>query len=137
MSIYQQLNRPVEPEDVTVPVTRGGASQAPRARPADRESARNWSSMRKAKPVDYLLPIGSAWLDTLPKGIRPLALVTQYPRIANILALEWREPTACRSYFDSLLVDHRGNRQGFPGDVDGDLRRLRHYYSSLHLSLDE
>ena len=75
-----------------------------------------------------MLPTSIGWLKTLPRYVRPMALVTQYPRIANSIALEWNRPAACRAYFVDLLVDRRGNRQGFPGDVHGDLTTLRDYY---------
>jgi len=129
MSIYQRPKRPIDPNDVTGPVTRGGRS-AP-------QSGQNWASVRKAKPVDYMLSKSFDWYERLPKAVRPLALITKYPRIANLLAHEWSTPAACRAYFDDLLVDRRGNRQGFPADVDRDLRRLRDHYLNLHLTLDE
>jgi hypothetical protein len=53
------------------------------------------------------------WLRSLPE--RPIALANQHPRIADVLALGWSKPAACRRYFNDLLLDHhRGNRRGFP-----------------------
>jgi hypothetical protein len=67
--------------------------------------------------------------------VRPLALVNKYPRIANMLALDWNRSPACRGYFVDLLANGRGHRQGFPANVDRDLRRLCDYYHTLHPTL--
>jgi hypothetical protein len=73
------------------------------------------------------------WLRSLPEQVRPIALANQYPRIANLLALDWSKPAACRRYFDELLIDHRrGDRRGFPFDVHRELEKLRDYYDSQH-----
>ena len=102
------------------------------------DPARDWSHMRKAKPVNYMLPASMKWLASLPKEVRPWALVRQFPRIANLLALEWSRPEACAAYFDNLLVNHRrGKRQGFPADVHRELRALRDNYHRQHLKLAE
>jgi hypothetical protein len=37
-----------------------------------------------------------------------------------------------RRYLDDLLVDKRGNRQGFPLDILRELFALRAYYDQLH-----
>jgi len=132
MSIYRTRNRRPDQSDMTEPVTGSGTPAPARTPPSD-----HWASVRKAKPVDYMLPKSVNWLEGLPQAVRPLAVVTKYARIANMLALEWSKPAACRAYFDDLLIDCRGNRQGFPADVDRDLRRLRDYYHSLHLTLDK
>jgi hypothetical protein len=132
MSIYRSRDRRPNQSDVTEPVTR---SRTPA--PAGTPPGKDWASVRKAKPVDYLLPRSIEWLERLPQAVRPMALAAKYPRIANTLALDWSRPAACRAYFDDLLIDRRGNRQGFPADVDRDLRRLRDHYHSLHLTLDE
>ena len=137
MSIYKL--RPKRPIDaaVTQPVARGGMPKPGCLRPAGQDSAQDWSRLRKATPVNYLLPMSFAWLRSLPKDVRPMALVTQFPRIANLLALQWSKPPDCCAYFDDLLVDHRGSRKGFPADVNRDLQTLRDYYCALRLTLVE
>ena len=84
--------------------------------------------LRKADPVNYLLPTSLKWLKSLPEDARPVALATRYARIVNILAQQWNDPPACGAYFDSLLVDRRGNRQGFPPAVQADIRTLLEYF---------
>jgi len=56
----------------------------------------------------------------------------RFPRIANQLAAVWSDKPAARSYLDGLLVDDRGNREGFPPDVLRELLSLRLYYENLH-----
>ncbi len=135
MSIYQtRRKRQINDHDVTWPVTGGGTLKPACLPPA---GPVHWYLLRKARPVNYMLPMSIGWLRSLPREVRPIALATQYPRIANLLALEWSKPAACRAYFIALLVDHRGKRKGFPPDVHRDLLRLRDYYCGLDLTLDE
>lgn len=127
MSIYKPaFERVVSENDVTHTVRpsaapKGISSPAPQAAP---ELVR----LRKTQPVNHLLPITMRWLRGLPQDIRPTALIQRYPRIANLVALDWKKPAACRRYLNELLFDHRrGNRQGFPLDVHRELEALQDY----------
>lgn len=95
------------------------------------------SRLRKAKPVNYLLPMSRDWLASLPSDVRPNALARHFPRIANLVALQWNYPTALRPYFEDLLTDHRGTRKGFPVEVHRDLLALRNFYYNMHLTLQD
>ena len=75
------------------------------------------------------------WLASLPPKVRPLALATKYPRVANRIAKEWREASTCRRNFDDLVYDKRGTRRGFPPDVYVELLALRDYYYGYDLEL--
>lgn len=88
----------------------------------------NWSSHRKPPPVEYLLPDTEEWIDLLPPAMFPGALATHYPRIVNLIAMLWKNRIGCPLYFDELLIDRRGGRQGFPQAVKLDLLRLRDYW---------
>ena len=88
----------------------------------------DWSSKRKTAPLNILLPFTMLWARELPPRIRPLALMVRFPRIANLLAANWKEPTAFHSYMRGLLVDRRGGRQGFPPNIKHELGRLRACY---------
>jgi hypothetical protein len=136
-SIYTaRFDRPFHDEGVTRSV-RYIEPGKPSPLPAvAQDSTLDWSMLRKVRPVNYMLPMSMAWLSTLPKHVRPMALVTQYPRIANAIALEWDRPVACRAYFADLLVDHRGARKGFPADVYRDLTTLRDHYYDQGLRLE-
>ena len=72
-----------------------------------------------------LQPRAFKFLAALPPGLRPLKTGEKYPRIVNQLALLNGEPAGFDIYLDELLIDSRGNRQGFPQDVADELYRLR------------
>ena len=130
MSIYKPaFERAISDNDVTHTVR---PSSAPKPRsPSENAVATEFVHLRKAKPIDHLLPMCTKWLMSLPEHVRPIALANQYPRIANLLALDWNKPAACRRDLDDLLIDHRrGNRRGFPLDVHRELEALRDYYES-------
>ena len=85
-----------------------------------------------ANPV--LLDATVAWMAELPYAVRPNELAQRYPRIANSIAELWRRVARCEEYLDSLLVDQRGDRKGFPPVVGMELTALRAYYAELHPS---
>jgi hypothetical protein len=65
------------------------------------------------------------YLRSLPGLKYPQALVDTFPRIANtIVSLRTNKPQL-RAYFDSLLNDTRGGRQGFPFSVLMNIQDLR------------
>jgi len=90
--------------------------------------AQNLTHLRKARPVDYMLPATVKWFEALPPPLRPVALAAQYARIANLLAQQWNDDKACRAYFDELLTGRRGKRRGFPAHVRRELWELREHY---------
>jgi len=75
-----------------------------------------------------------AWMASLPYAARPNELARRFPRIANSIAELWRRVARCEEYLDSLLVDQRGARRGFPPAVAHELGALRAYYAELHPS---
>lgn len=77
------------------------------------------------------------WLLDLPALARPLKLSRQYPRIVNRLALLWSSERQCRRYLDSLVMDERGGRQGFPLELVIELGNLLSYYDELHPARSE
>lgn len=92
--------------------------------------------LRKAQPLETLLPRTKAWITALPEDAQPHNLVKRYARIANAFASTWDDPDGCRKYFDDLLMGKRGGRKGFPPEVLDDLLRLRRLYSELHPTTD-
>ncbi len=81
-------------------------------------------------PLEQLLPATEKWLGHLPPDVFPRALVTHFPRIINLIALQWDNYNSCQAYFQELLVDRRPERQGFPAAVVCELEKLRdHWYS--------
>jgi hypothetical protein len=92
------------------------------------------SAQRRAQqPANELNSETREWLQTLPVEVQPQGLATEYGRIVNTLRLCWGRPQACLDYFDDLLIDRRGNRQGFPGDIAMEIALLKDYYqTSVH-----
>jgi hypothetical protein len=70
------------------------------------------------------------WLGSLPAGLRPKSLPLAYPRIANSLRDCWDKPKACLAYFEDLLIDGRGDRMGFPGEIALEIAALKDFYET-------
>lgn len=87
---------------------------------------------RRQSPVGEPLPITFRWIAKLPRSVQPLALLRQYPRIANMMAGTWPDPPSYRAYLHDLLTDRRGSRKGFPPEIVQELLALRVHYEDLH-----
>lgn len=92
----------------------------------------DWAAQRKAQPADFILPATRAWLDTLPADIFPAALIARYPRIVNMIALQWGDKLGCPALLDDLLGDRRGGRAGFPAPAQRDLQNLQEFWYNGH-----
>ena len=79
-----------------------------------------------------LLDTTTLWMAELPQAVRPVNLARKFPRIANSIAELWRRVARCEEYLDTLVVDLRGDRTGFPPDVAQELTALRNYFAELH-----
>jgi hypothetical protein len=53
----------------------------------------DWSRRRKAAPLNTLLPSTWLWAKGLPPQVRPVALMGALPRVATLLAANWKDPT--------------------------------------------
>lgn len=93
--------------------------------------AARWGHLRKAVPVERLLPETVRWAARLPEPVRPYALMREYPRVANRLAAAAASPATLAGCLTDLLIDRRGGRRGFPEPVAQDLLRLREYLDRL------
>lgn len=104
------------------------------ARPGEPKQSDDRMSMFHRVPEEnnVLLNTTLTWMAGLPKDVRPMMLSRRFPRIANSIAESWRRVARCEEYFDTLVVDSRGNRKGFPPEVARELIRLRGFYSTLH-----
>lgn len=67
------------------------------------------------------------WLKSLPENVRPTNCAEHYPRVLNKIAALWSLNERCIDYLNDLVIDVRGDRQGFSYGVLGELRRLRTY----------
>jgi hypothetical protein len=129
-------NRPAAPNVLRKGIVR--ASEAVSANlptPSVPDSPQAALRRQNTTTVNRLLSSTIDWLADLPPNVRPLALATKYPRLANRIAQEWGEPSACRKDFDALVYDTRGTRRGFPPDVYVELLSLRDYYYGYDLTL--
>ena len=90
--------------------------------------------MRAARPDEPLLHVTRVWLASLPPHVCPIELAREFPRIANRLRYLWKQVARCEEYLDSLLVDRRGTRKGFPEKITQELEALRQYHTSLYPS---
>jgi hypothetical protein len=86
-----------------------------------------WASRRREpKPSDRALT-GAAidWMMTLPPALRPQSTASRYPRVVNSIAVAWAVPADRAAVVQHYLVDSRGDRRGFPADVQRELEALR------------
>ena len=85
-----------------------------------------WGALqRRARPHNAALTTTLVWANRLPDSVKPTALLRHFPRIANHIAASWRDPAVLNRYLQSLLLDERGNRRGFPSEVQEELVQLR------------
>jgi len=83
-----------------------------------------------SKPASIGLP-AVRWLADLPEQVRPGQTAARFPHIANMLCTRWTTPVACRAYFEELVLDSRGDRQGFPPEIARELAALKDFYESV------
>ena len=100
------------------------------------EGKPHWTIHRAHEKIEDRILSSSAlaWLASLPGSLYPRHLVERYPRVCNCMAALWQEPKLMISYFEDLLVDHRGTRQGFPSTIASEIARLKEHFH-LHLTL--
>ncbi len=119
---------------------------AARTGPASRRSAAAGGASDGRRPVDVgsreglqalarlpawarqLHPQAQLVLASLPASIRPARGCAQYPHAVEKLLLNWASPSDFRRILDSMMIDTRGGRQGFPFDVVTEFSELREYY---------
>ena len=94
--------------------------------------ARARAAQRAPQNDTVLLDATSLWIAGLPVEARPIALARGFPRIANTIAERWRRVARCEEFLDSLVIDARGDRKGFPPEIALELTALRSYYAELH-----
>src|SRR5215471_4403630 len=94
----------------------------------------DYSKTRHAQSKDdlELNPAGQALLASIEEATRPTKLAAAFPRIVNRMASLWRSPRQMDLYFEDLLTDTRGGRQGFPLGILMELTALKDYYLTLY-----
>jgi hypothetical protein len=132
MSIYRTIDRCPRSDVHASEVEHRRLALVPPAKASQirPEQLDGYQHLRKATPANRAFPRTLVWVETLPRDIRPTALLRRYPRIANLVATVWGDPKYLHTYLESLLTDQRGNRRGFPPDVLADLVSLQRYYET-------
>ncbi len=93
-------------------------------------SAGQWTARRAPdRPEDGVLNADAQnWIAALPTAVKPVLLAERYSRICNRLAERWQHPELVIPYFDDLLMDGRGGRQGFPMMIAIEIASLKEYF---------
>lgn len=84
-----------------------------------------------AEPPQYLSEedrMVHEWVAGLPSQLVPHGMIESYPRIAYRIAKYWSDPYKMQQYFNDLVFDNRGGRQGFPGVVAKEILALHQFY---------
>src|SRR6266478_6311611 len=83
----------------------------------------DWQALRRAINVkeSLLRERTFKWLATLPAHVRPMVTARQYARIVNRIGDLWSHCEFTRLHFQSLLIDRRPGREGFPSVVRHEL----------------
>src|SRR5215467_15159757 len=123
-NLYPSLTEDIQGE--VHPRTRKTSSRQSRPQQAG-EPPGTYEHLRKGAPANSAFPRTLKWADELPPRVKPVALMRQFPRIANLIAAAWDDLVQFEMYMDSLLTDKRGGRNGFPTDVIAELGALDIY----------
>lgn len=84
-------------------------------------------------PEDKVLNLETEGLiSSLPEEIRPVQLPEQFPRICNRIAELWAEPELAIPFFDDLLIDNRGGRNGFPLMIIMEISKLKEHFVATY-----
>jgi hypothetical protein len=98
-----------------------------RPNPPAPDAGRIWRQVRS--PYDDQLLIATVgWMRKLPRAIRPLETARRFPRILNRFAHNWDAPRMLDAFFEELLHDKRGTREGFPPAIYVEILHLRDYH---------
>jgi hypothetical protein len=119
---------PLEFERVTIEslqAAQRGESKGPEGR-----TEREYSASRAAESSaeTCLSEQAESWLLALPEAVRPSSLAASHPRVVNRMCQLWRRPTEMDRYFEDLLTDRRGGRQGFPFNIASEIASLSEHY---------
>jgi hypothetical protein len=89
--------------------------------------AEPWGQLRRSAPANEPLRRTLIWFGDLPPEVQPFVLLRRYARVANLVAATWHDANLFRTYIETLLVDRRGGRRGFPPNVRRELLALQKY----------
>lgn len=128
--IPNTLDAPTNPDFVEVSPRIGHELQSS---PLEPGFGRARSSQTRHSPRWVLEPRAIRLLDTLPAEMRLSALRRSFPHVVNRIASSWNTPREMQKTFQSLLIDERGGRDGFPSECVAEISELADYYFSVVL----
>jgi uncharacterized protein len=73
----------------------------------------------------------SKLLGTQAEKLYPMQLADAHPRIIERIVALWQQGPALEAYLDDLLIDHRGDRQGFPPEIILEILALKNHVLGL------
>ncbi len=73
----------------------------------------------------FLMPSTRNWLETLPKGVRPIHLQRLFPRICNGIQRRWKSAPDVNAYLAEKEMSDRPDRLGFPPLIKEELLAIR------------
>jgi hypothetical protein len=128
---------PLEEADIpytveSVPVPRSDTNQSTQKNSQPTTDQKLYEQLRKA-PTSADLELtedAKQFIASLDLSVRPIETAKQFPRIVNRIASLWKKPFLMDGYFEDLLIDKRGNRQGFPLRIAGEITALQAHYST-------
>jgi hypothetical protein len=88
----------------------------------------SWERRSPRPEDDHVLGHTANWLNALPRGVRPVHLQHEFPRIANELARLWQKTPALDLYFEEKEFSPREDRSGFSPLIKEELLAM-HVYS--------
>ena len=100
------------------------------AKPAEK-TPRSMPARVRAEPPAKIDAATIELLEQLPPALRLVGLRGLFPRVLNRIARAWPDPLAFSALMDSLMIDERGNREGFPFEVVKEITELRRYYFTM------
>jgi hypothetical protein len=78
-----------------------------------------------------LTQVAANLLTSLPPEVAPTRLAATFPHIFNKIADLWTMPLRLDPYFDSLLIDQRGGRQGFSLGIALEILSFKEHYQTV------
>ncbi len=90
------------------------------------DQAKGWHGERAPEVSEPLLEFTTAWIESLPPSLRPVALPRDFPRIANTLAVVWKRPARAERVFPAAAPRSARRTQGFSSRRGDGIVEARH-----------
>ncbi len=126
------MNKPTDPRPPRHQPSAPAQSQDAQLHDDNRRA--NWKRHNTELLDTSLQSFTQMWFESLPDSVKPHNCAQHYPRVLNKIAALWSLNERCLDYLNGLVIDTRGDRQGFSYGVLGEMRRLRtHRMATMRL----